>query len=111
MRIEPLTCAIGAELLNVNLGDAVHDDSLFNEIYTALLKYKVLFLRDQNLERLSRKDHMAFAARMGELETHPMVPSHWVGCVRFRPKADLAQTPLIRLLRQHSRIDTRYKRD
>ncbi|MFP3569788.1 TauD/TfdA dioxygenase family protein [Paraburkholderia sp. SIMBA_030] len=76
MRIDPLTCAIGAELLDVNLGDAVRDDGLFNEIYAALLKYKVLFLRDQDLDKLSRKDHMAFAMRMGQLETHPMVPSH-----------------------------------
>ncbi|MFP3558811.1 TauD/TfdA family dioxygenase [Paraburkholderia sp. SIMBA_049] len=76
MRIDPLTCAIGAELLDVNLGDAVRDDGLFNEIYSALLKFKVLFLRDQDLDKLSRKDHMAFAMRMGELETHPMVPSH-----------------------------------
>ena len=76
MRIEQLTCAVGAELLDVNLGDAVRDDGLFNEIYAALLKYKVLFLRDQDLNRLSRKDHMAFAMRLGELETHPMAPSH-----------------------------------
>ncbi|KAA1013168.1 taurine dioxygenase [Paraburkholderia panacisoli] len=76
MRIEPVTSAIGAELLDVNLGDAVRDDGLFHEIYAALLKYKVLFLRDQDLDKLSRKDHMAFAMRMGELETHPMVPSH-----------------------------------
>jgi taurine dioxygenase len=76
MRIEQMTCAIGAELLGVNLGDAVRDDGLFNEIYAALLKYKVLFLREQNLDRLSRKDHMAFAMRLGRLETHPMAPSH-----------------------------------
>ena len=76
MRIEPLTCAIGAELIDVNLGDAVRDDDLFKEIYAALLQHKVLFLRDQTLERLSRQDHMAFARRLGELEQHPMVPSH-----------------------------------
>ncbi len=76
MKIEQMTCAIGAELLDVNLGDAVRDDGLFNEIYAALLKHKVLFLRDQTLEKLSRKDHMAFAQRLGELETHPMAPSH-----------------------------------
>jgi taurine dioxygenase len=74
MRIEPLTCAIGAELLDVSLGDAVHDDGLFNEIYAALLKYKVLFLRDRDLDKLSRKDHMAFAMRMGQLESHPLAP-------------------------------------
>ena len=76
MRIEPLTCAIGAELVNVNLADAVRDDGLFQEIYAALLQHKVLFLRDQTLDKLSRQDHMAFARRLGELETHPMVPSH-----------------------------------
>lgn len=76
MRIEPLTCAIGAELVNVNLADAVRDDGLFQEIYAALLKHKVLFLRDQTLDKLSRLDHMAFAQKLGELEDHPMVPSH-----------------------------------
>ena len=76
MRIEPMTCAIGAELIDVNLGDAVRDVGLFNEIYAALLKHKVLFLREQSLERLSRKDHMAFARRLGKLEDHPMAPSH-----------------------------------
>jgi len=75
-RIEPMTCAIGAELSGLNLGDAVRDDGLFNEIYAALLQYKVLFLRDQTLDRLSRQDHMAFAMQLGELETHPMAPSH-----------------------------------
>ena len=32
MRIEQLTCAIGAELLGMNLRDALRDDSLFKEI-------------------------------------------------------------------------------
>ena len=76
MRIEPLTCAIGAELIDVNLADAVHDDGLFNDIYAALLQHKVLFARDQTLDKLSRLDHMAFAQKLGDLETHPMVPSH-----------------------------------
>ena len=85
MRIEQMTCAVGAELLDVNLGDAVRDDGLFNEIYAALLKYKVLFLRDQNLDKLSRIDHMKFAQRLGALETHPRAP--------IRPEApDLLQT-------------------
>lgn len=76
MRIETLTCAIGAQLHDINLGDAVHDEALFQEIYAALLQHKVLFLRDQTLDKLSRLDHMAFAKKLGELETHPMVPSH-----------------------------------
>lgn len=76
MKIEQLTCSIGAELVDVNLADAVRDDGLFKEIYAALLQHRVLFLRDQTLDRLSRQDHMAFARRLGELETHPMAPSH-----------------------------------
>jgi taurine dioxygenase len=76
MRIEPLTCAIGAELVNVNLADAVNDDGLFQEIYAALLKHKVLFVRDQTLDKLSRQDHMAFAQKLGPLEDHPIAPSH-----------------------------------
>ena len=76
MKIEQMTCAIGAELLDVNLGDAVRDDDLFKKIYDALLTHKVLFLRDQTLDKLSRQDHMAFAQRLGQLESHPMAPSH-----------------------------------
>ena len=76
MRVEQLTCSIGAELLDVNLAEAVRDDGLFKEIYAALLKHRVLFLRDQTMDKLSRQDHMAFAQRLGQLETHPMVPSH-----------------------------------
>lgn len=76
MKIEQMTCAVGAELLDVNLGDAVRDDGLFNEIYAALLQYKVLFLRDQTLDKLSRLDHVALARRLGELEDHPIAPTH-----------------------------------
>jgi alpha-ketoglutarate-dependent taurine dioxygenase len=70
--VEPLTCAIGAELKGVNLGDASRDAGLFAEIKTLLLQYKVLFLRDQDI---SRAEHVAFAKRFGPLEDHPMVGS------------------------------------
>jgi taurine dioxygenase len=73
MQVEQLTCSIGAELLGVNLADAVHDDGLFAEIRTQLLKHRVLFLRDQDI---SRAEHVAFAQRFGELEDHPVVGSH-----------------------------------
>lgn len=72
MRIEPMTCAIGAELLGVRLADAVRDDALFSEIRAALLRHKVLFLRDQDL---TRAEHVAFARRFGELEDHPVAGS------------------------------------
>jgi taurine dioxygenase len=73
MRIEQLTCSIGAELIGVSLADAARDDSLFADIKQALLQYKVLFLRDQDI---SRADHVAFAQRFGALEDHPIVGSH-----------------------------------
>ncbi|KVT79624.1 TauD/TfdA dioxygenase family protein [Burkholderia territorii] len=72
MRVEPLTCAIGAELLDVSLADAVHDDGLFAEIRAQLLRHRVLFLRDQDI---TRAEHVAFARRFGELEDHPVAGS------------------------------------
>ncbi|AOI92941.1 TauD/TfdA family dioxygenase [Burkholderia pseudomultivorans] len=72
MRIEPLTCAIGAEITGVNLADAARDDALFADIRDALLKHKVVFLRNQDI---ARADHVAFARRFGELEDHPVVGS------------------------------------
>jgi len=73
MRIEPLTCALGAELIGVDLAHAIRNDDLFGEIKAALLRYRVLFLRDQ---LFSRADHVAFASRFGKLENHPVAPSH-----------------------------------
>jgi taurine dioxygenase len=73
MRIEQLTCSIGAELIGVNLADAVHDDGLYAEIKAQLLKHRVLFLRDQDI---SRADHVAFAKRFGPLEDHPVAGTH-----------------------------------
>src|SRR5688572_23083537 len=69
MRIEPLTCAIGAELSGISLADAVHDDGLFQDLRALLVRHKVLFLRDQ---RISAAEHVAFARRFGELEDHPV---------------------------------------
>ncbi|CAN0620689.1 taurine dioxygenase [Burkholderia multivorans] len=72
MRVEQLTCAIGAELSGLSLADAVHDDGLFAEIRALLLRHRVLFLRDQNI---TRAEHVAFARRFGELEDHPVAGS------------------------------------
>ncbi|MBD9425882.1 TauD/TfdA family dioxygenase [Pseudomonas sp. PDM15] len=87
MRVEQLTCAIGAELSGINLGDASRDDELFAEIKALLLKHKVLFLRDQDI---SRAEHVAFARRFGELEDHPVAgsdPEH-PGLVRIYKSPD-----------------------
>jgi taurine dioxygenase len=82
-----LTCAIGAELVGVNLADAIDDDGLFAEIRAALLKHRVLFLRDQNI---SRAGHVAFARRFGELEDHPVAGSdpEYPGLVRIYKNPD-----------------------
>lgn len=87
MRIEPLTYAIGAELIGVNLADAIDDNGLFAEIREALLKHRVLFLRDQNI---SRAEHVAFARRFGELEDHPVAGSDpdYPGLVRIYKNPD-----------------------
>jgi len=72
LRVEPLTCAIGAEVSNINLGAASRDHSLMQEIRSLLLKHKVLFFRDQEI---TRAEHVAFASYFGELEDHPVVGS------------------------------------
>ena len=72
IKVEPMTCALGALLGNVNLGDASRDDELFAELRALLLKYKVLFLHDQGF---TRAEHVAFARRFGDLEDHPVVGS------------------------------------
>ena len=86
-RVEPLTCAIGAEVSNVNLGVASRDSDLMAEIRALLLKHKVLFFRDQNI---SRAEHVAFASYFGELEDHPVAgsdPDH-PGLVRIYKSPD-----------------------
>jgi taurine dioxygenase len=87
MQVEQLTCNIGAELIGVNLADAIHDTGLFAEIRAQLLKHRVLFLRDQDI---SRAEHVAFARRFGELEDHPVVGSHpdYPGLVQVYKRPD-----------------------
>lgn len=72
MRIEPLSCALGAELVGVSLADAIYDDGLFEDLRAALFAHRVLFLRNQTF---TRAQHVAFARRFGELENHPVVGS------------------------------------
>jgi len=76
MKVEQLTVNIGAEVWGIDLRDAARDDKLFGEMRAQLLKHRVLFFRDQDLERFSRADHVALASRFGSLESHPVVDSH-----------------------------------
>lgn len=87
IRVEPLTCAIGAELGNVHLGAASRDPGLLAEIRALLLAHKVLFFRDQDF---TRTEHVAFARHFGELEDHPVAgsdPEH-PGLVRIYKSPD-----------------------
>lgn len=87
LRVEPLTCAIGAEISNVSLADAAIDDALLAEIRELWLQHKVLFFRDQDI---TRAEHVAFARRFGDLEDHPVAgsdPDH-PGLVRIYKTPD-----------------------
>src|SRR5215208_7931334 len=87
MRVEKLTTHIGAEIVGVNLAEAITNDDLFGTIRQALLDHKALFLRDQ---LTTKAEHVAFASRFGELEDHPVAgsdPEH-PGLVRIYKSPD-----------------------
>ena len=66
IKVEPLTCAIGAELSNVDLGAASRDADLVAEIRQLLLKHRVLFFRDQEITRAEHGVVLEFAEVAGE---------------------------------------------
>jgi taurine dioxygenase len=65
--IKPLQPHIGAEISGVDLRQPI-SDAVRDEIKQAILKYKVVFFRDQDI---SADQHAAFAERFGPLYTHP----------------------------------------
>ena len=73
IKVELCTPAIGAELSNISLADAASDPDVIAEIRSLWLKHKVLFFRDQDI---SPMEQQTFAAQFGELEAHPLAPSH-----------------------------------
>ena len=66
IRVERLTCSIGAELSNINLADAAADEVLFAEVRSLLLQHKVLFFRDQDF---SRSEHVALDRKSTRLNS------------------------------------------
>ncbi len=66
--VSPVTARIGAEIYGIDLREDLSDDAVA-EIRQALLTYKVIFFRDQDI---SEDQHIAFARRFGDLEVHPM---------------------------------------
>lgn len=67
---QPVSPAIGAELMGADL--RYPTDELVQEVRDALLRYKVVFFRDQDI---TRAQHIAFARKFGELEIHPATPA------------------------------------
>lgn len=70
LQAKPLTPTIGAEIDGINLAEEQSDEAIA-EIRRALLTYKVVFFRDQDI---TREQHIAFARRFGALEIHPATP-------------------------------------
>lgn len=66
--VRPVTPRIGAEIDGIDLSAELSDD-VIAEIRQALLTYKVIFFRDQDL---THAQHIAFGRRFGELEIHPV---------------------------------------
>ena len=69
-RVNRISPNIGAELLGIDLRKDL-DEKTYKSIYQALLIYKVIFFREQNL---STEEHLKFAKNFGELEVHPFAP-------------------------------------
>lgn len=70
LEILPVGGRIGAEIRGVALSGDL-DDATIAAIRAALVRHKVIFFRDQQLDDAG---HEAFAGRLGSPERHPTVP-------------------------------------
>jgi taurine dioxygenase len=68
--LAPLSPTIGAVVRGIDLREAI-DDAAKAELRAALLDWKVLFFRDQDI---TTEQHLNFARAFGELEVHPFAP-------------------------------------
>ncbi len=68
--VSPLTPTIGAEIGTIDLAHPL-DGTTKAALRQALLDWKVLFFRDQDI---TTEQHLAFARSFGELEVHPFAP-------------------------------------
>lgn len=65
--VTPIQPLIGAEISGIDVGQSTADER--GLIHAALMRYKVVFFRDQQLTRVQ---HVAFGREFGELEVHPL---------------------------------------
>jgi alpha-ketoglutarate-dependent taurine dioxygenase len=71
VNVHPITGRIGAEISGVDLSGNLSDE-IVSELRQALVKFKVIFFRQQNLDA---NGQIAFARRFGQLTTaHPTLP-------------------------------------
>ena len=71
IHVEPLSPSVGAEIGGVRMSADVAPEQVA-EIRRALLDWKVIFFRDQDV---SVAEHVAFGRHFGELEIHPFTPN------------------------------------
>lgn len=70
--IKPIAGRIGAKIIGIDLSSHLSNE-IISDIRKALVKHKVIFFREQNLDA---QGQVAFARRFGEVTTaHPTVPS------------------------------------
>ena len=69
--LQPFSPTIGAELIGFDIANHTSDEAIA-EVRRALLDWKVVFFRDQDI---TRAQHIAFARRFGDLEIHPATPA------------------------------------
>jgi taurine dioxygenase len=68
--VRTLTPTIGAVVEGADLSKRLDDEEIA-QIRAALLKHKVIFFEDQHISAVEHRD---FAARFGQLHTHPLYP-------------------------------------
>lgn len=68
--VRPFTPTIGAEIRGIDLARPLEASTL-SDLRAALLEWKVLFFRDQDI---TTEQHLDFARCFGKLEVHPFAP-------------------------------------
>ena len=65
--VTPQSSTIGAEIAGIDLREVI-SPATKDALYQALLDWKVIFFRDQDI---TAEQHLAFARQFGDLEIHP----------------------------------------
>ena len=95
LTVIPQQPRIGAEVYGVDLRNPL-TSGLRDQIRDLLLRYKVLFFREQNI---TREQHIAFGRQFGDLTVHPINRAEQqeevqpISAARFRQYAGLRKEP------------------